>query len=288
MRIERGLNGFESLEKKDEKIELKRKMEIYYDSFPKRREVGNSDSSLAKELTLFLIDKEYITEVQKWNSWGCKYEDGVIFINEQEIPQEKENYYIFRLGENQLTGEHLFPKIGDGVGGEVDTYRFLHETNHAYQDWRKDEDNSERWFEDAISKSVKEKTSPMERIFKFCYEKRKEQGFGLSTWGNVPDYDYRAHPEIPNIESEVATRAWEDVNELSTMYLWHPEYLNTFLEYLSGNIDGYGNQDLKEDKLVRITEEEKKFLQKNILQYIEEMKENIRQKNIYSRETDIK
>ncbi len=100
-------------------------MEIYYDYFPKRREAGNPDSVLAKEMTLFLIDKDYIAEVWKWNSWGCKCEDGMIFINEQEMPQEKENYYIFRLGENQLTGEHLFSKIGDGVGGEVDIYWVL-------------------------------------------------------------------------------------------------------------------------------------------------------------------
>ncbi len=294
MRMEKGPNIFQDLEDKGEKTELKKNMEAYYDSFPKRREVGNHDSELAKQMTLFLIDQEYINEIQKWNSWGCKYENGTILVNEQPMSQENQKHYIFRLGENSLTGEHLFPKIGEGVGGEVDAYRFIHESSHAYQDWRRDKDRSDRWFEKAISNDSEENSSPMERIFKFCYDKRENKGFGLSTWGNIPEYDEWAKESEnkylegkdrneENIEkaidyglkNERCIRSWEDLNELATMYLWHPEYLNTFLEYLSGDIDGYGVQDLKNDGYVKITKEEKDFLKKNILEYIEEMKENI-------------
>ncbi len=303
MSIEKGLNIFEKPEEKREKAVLKEKLKFYYESFPERREAGNNESNIAKEMTLFLVDNGYINEVKEWNSWGCKYEEGVIFINQQEMPRKEENYYIFRLGKNSLTGEHLFPKIGDGVGGEVDAYRFLHETNHAYQEYLRDKEGTDRWFERAISAEKQEEISPLKKIFKFCYDKRREsrdKGLlcGLSTFGNVPDYeewgiqkarDYLEGRERSeeNIERAIdygwrcedTTRSLEDANELTTMYLWHPEYLDTFLNYLSGNISRHGSESLKKDRLVMITNEEKETLKKIVLQYIEEMKDEIEYKN---------
>lgn len=74
-------------------------------------------------------------------------------------------------------------------------------------------------------------------------------------------------------------RAYEDVNELITMYLWHPEYIETFLEYISWNIPWYGRSSIEDDWLIKITEEEKAFLKILIGNYINEMKRNIWIKN---------
>ena len=62
---------------------------------------------------------------------------------------------------------------------------------------------------------------------------------GLSTWGNVPDYDNISEP------SQSAIRAIEDANELITMYLWNPKYLDVFLDYISININEYDFSNLK-------------------------------------------
>ncbi len=183
------------------------------------------------------------------------------------MPTEQYNYYIFRLGKNSATGENLFPKPGD----ETDQYRFLHETSHAYQKYLMQEESPAeptKWYEKVLSGKI---VSELGILFEFCYQKRtQDPERGLSTWGNVPDYNAVKHAASRN-----AVRAIEDANELITMALWHPEYLKTFLDYVAGKIPGYREQNLEQDGLIRITDSENNALQILINQYIKKMHDNI-------------
>ena len=238
-----------------------------YLTLPERRNAGNPNKELPRTLGSFLVENRYITGIDMWRgSWGCKYENGTIYLNDRPMSDEQYNYYIFRIGENPATGEQLFTENGD----EADQYRFLHETGHAYQQYLMDQecpDNPGDWYNKVVAGSI---TSTFGKLWKSCYNNRKrdrEQG-GLSTWGNVPDYNSLPQP------SQNAVRALEDANELVTMYLWHPHYLRTFLHYISGQIPGYGETNLREDKLTKITPEAAESLYDGIARYVEAMKLN--------------
>lgn len=221
---------------------------------PEKRNEGNEDHELAKQLGDFLVDQEYIKAIDIWRgSWGCKYENRKIYINDHQMPAAAYNYYIFRLGETLETQKPLFPEAGE----EADQYRFLHETSHAYQEYlqaKESPDNPYRWCDRVISEGNEHIDSNLSLLFKYCYKKRHDNpGKGLSTWGNVPDYN-----NIEDLRSQNATRAIEDANELVTMYLWHPEYLDTYLSYIAGEIPGYGEASIAEDQLIKISLAEKK------------------------------
>lgn len=260
--------------KKEEERGSKEKTHDSVDAFlilPERIGENNNDRYLGKKLGNFLVDEDYIKDIKIWHgSWGFKYKDKEIAIAENEMSEENYKYYIFRLGVNSKNGECLYPKLGD----ETDQYRFLHETNHAYQDYlinkesRKNNIDSVNWHNKAV---VEELDSNFSLLFKFCYENRKNNyGKGLSTWGNVPDYN-----SIENQDSQNAIRAIEDANEMVTMYMWHPEYLETFLNYVSLNIPEYKELDLDKDGFTKISNQERESLKALIEMYIEEMKTEI-------------
>lgn len=242
-----------------------------YLTLPEKRDAGNQDKNLAKGLGSFLVDQGYISEIDMWRgSWGCKYENKKIYLNELPMPDDQYNYYIFRLGENSETGKELFPTKGE----EADQYRFLHETSHAYQEFLMDKESSGSsgaWYNKVLSHEI---DSNLGLLFEYCYKKRNEShNRGLSTWGNVPDYN-----NVRHLPSQNAVRAIEDANELVTMYLWHPEYLDTFFDYVSGKIPGYDDSNLQEDKLTKITEEERESLKILLEEYITEMKNHFSEK----------
>ena len=240
-------------------------------TLPERIREGHNDKNLGKNLGNFLVDNNYIKEIDLWcGSWGFKYEDKKILIAENEMSDENYKYYIFRLGTNSSNGEYLFPNKGD----EADQYRFLHETSHAYQDYlinkesRENNISSTNWHDKAAAEEL---DSNFSLLFKFCYENRKNNsGKGLSTWGNVPDYN-----SITNLNSQNAIRAIEDVNELATMYMWHPEYFETFLNYISLSLSGYKESDLDKDGLTKISRQAAASLKILLEMYIEEMKVEI-------------
>ena len=122
------------------------------------------------------------------------------------------------------------------------------------------------WYDKVVKQEI---NSVFGILFEYCYKKRREQSLGLSTWGNVPDYNSVSEP------SQSAVRAIEDANELITMYLWNPKYFDTFLDYVSCNIPGFNEQSLREDGLGKITQQEKEGLKQLIKEYINEMKQNI-------------
>lgn len=238
-------------------------------TLPERASVGNPEKGLAKKLGAFLVEKDFINGIDIWEgSWGCKYENGKIYINDLPMSKEQYEYYVFRLGENPSTGEQLFPKRSER---EVDQYRFLHETSHAYQEYIKAKecpDSPELWYDKASRGQIKSFSA---LLFEHCYDLRKANpGKGLSTWGNVPDYN-----SIENQDSQNATRAIEDANELVTMYLWNPKYLDTFFDYISCEITGYGEADLLKDKLIKLPHEKKELLKVVVEKIIADMKKNI-------------
>jgi len=247
-------------------------------TLPQRIEINNPDKDLSKNLGNFLVKKGYINEIKLWNrSWGFKYEDKKIYIAENEMSEENYNYYIFRLGVNSTNGECLFPRQGD----ESNQYRFLHETNHAYQDYLVHKESlesnipSSSWYDKAVSGEL---DSNFALLFQFCYENRKKNiTEGLSTWGNVPDYN-----SINHVASQTAIRAIEDANEMITMFIWHPEYLDAFLNYVSLNTHGYTEADLKKDCLTKLSVDKIKALKDLLELYIEEMKSSIATNGIKS------
>jgi len=56
------------------------------------------------------------------------------------------------------------------------------------------------------------------------------------------------------------------------MYLWSPEYFDTYLNYLSGNIPGYGESNLAQDGLAQLPNSKKELLKQVVLDYVDEMK----------------
>ncbi len=240
-------------------------------NLPNKREANNPDKDLARNLGDFLVDEGFISEIGiNRGSWGYKYENKAINISGVPMPKAQYDYYIFRLGRDPNGGKELFPLIGD----ETDQYRFLHEVGHAYQDYlihQESPDNPEGWYDRVLADGGVAVNSNFELLFRYCFKKRVENpGKGLSTWGNVPDYE-----SVQDQASQYATRAVEDANELIVMYLWNPQYLRTFLDYLSGKIPGYGDANLQEDGLIKISAEEVEALKLAIEEYIAGMKQEI-------------
>lgn len=238
-----------------------------YLDLPEKTRTENKEKGLAKKLGQFLADKDFINQIKMWSgSWGFKYENKDIYVSEKPMPDSEYHRYIIELGKN-IRGENLFPNQGD----ETDQYRFLHETSHAYQDYLIDQESPEDpnlWHDKAIKGEI---DSTFAFLFKYCYQKRTNNpGKGLSTWGNVPDYN-----SIPDLRNQNAKRAIEDANELVTMYLWNPKYLDAYLDYLSLNINGINETDLNNDKLIKISDENKENIKEVIGWYIEEMKEKL-------------
>lgn len=253
----------------------KKEIFTYIDSFltlPERISSNNEDKDIPRELGNFLVESDFIKEVGILkNSWGFMYSKDTkkISIADKEMSTESYNYYIFRLGKDEK-GENLFPKFGD----ETDQYRFLHETCHAYQDYLVNKESTDKnlsqlsWYNNAVNSK---NDSTFSILFKLCYEIRKNnENKGLSTWGNVPDYN-----SIEGEANRIAMRALEDSNELITMKLWNSKYLDTFLDYVSLNIQGYNEASLNQDNLVKIANNTKILIKQIVDLYIEEMKNNI-------------
>ena len=244
-------------------------------TLPKRISETNENKNLPKNLGNFLVDKDFIKEIDMWKgSWGFKYnsENKKISIAEREMSKENYEYYIFRLGKDQ-NGESLFPKQGD----ETNQYRFLHETSHAYQNYLIEKESLEKntdplsWYNQAIQG---DDDSTFSLLFKVCYARRQiNENRGLSTWGNVPDYE-----SIDIKNNRIGMKAIEDANELVTMQLWHPKYLETFLDYLSLEIEGYNEANLERDKLAKITPNTRQALKGIVELYVEEMRINVEKK----------
>lgn len=256
------------------------KREIYnyvesYLTLPERISRTNENKTLPKELGGFLINNNFIKEVDIWKgSWGFAYNsrDKKISIADKEMSKEQYEYYIFRLGKDQ-NGESLFPKPGN----ESDQYRFLHETGHAYQDYLTNKESKEMNFEPSLwhNKAVQgEVDSTFSLLYKLCFEIRKtNEDIGLSTWGNVSNYK-----SIEGKGDRIGMMALEDANELVVMQLWHQEYLNTFLDYLSLKINGYNEVNLEQDNLTKISPSTAEILKEIVNLYVEEMKNNIKKK----------
>ncbi len=244
-------------------LELKESLHAYL-SLPDR--INTDKSKLPIELGDFLVDKNIIRGIDVWrNSWGFKYENNKIYIAENEMPAEQYKYYIFRLGIDPDTQEALFPKPD-----ETDQYRFLHEVSHAYQEYlmkKESPDNPNAWYTRVLNNQI---DSNYAILWLFCFKKREQNNGGFSTWGNVPDYNTVADPT-----SQRAVRAVEDANELVTMYLWNPNYFKAFLDYLSCAIDGYSDDDLERDGLIKLSSEEKVALSSLVEEYVNEIRNDI-------------
>jgi len=272
------------------KEEIKKRVEEKLD-VPRKALEGDENKEIERMLGFFLIEKGYIAGVEeKDDDWSFVYQSTTrsIAISEKEMPHEKWEKCIFKMGINQKTEENLFPSPGP----ETEKYRFLHEANHAYQEYlcfKESGENPKEWHQKSLEGEI---DSCYGKLFNFCFYKRmeddekegkrKESEKGLSVWGNASNYDYLSDEEIPNRESEIAVRAQEDANELVTMFLWHPEYFRAYLDYLSLNHENpqvrekeITKEDLEKRGLIRISKEEADYLKRLVSLYVEEMKKNI-------------
>jgi hypothetical protein len=242
-------------------LELKRNVAAFLQT-PER--LKHEESNLPIQLGSFLVEKGFIRSIDVWRgSWGFKYEDKKVYLSDTPMPEAAYNYFIFRLGKDNKTGQPLYPSKS-----ESDQYRFLHETCHAYQDFltsTESSDNPDLWYDKAHKNNI---DSTYAILFNYCLNKRlNSQGKGLSTWGNISDYNnYEA-------ATQQVARAIEDANELVTMYLWNPRYFETFLDYVAGDIPGFSENDLVNDGLTKISKSEKENLKKLIQMYVEEMRD---------------
>ena len=248
-----------------EQIGLREAVAAYL-SLPDKRNYDNPDANLAQNLGGFLVNQGYIRKIAPLSgSWGFMYEDKTISIGDQPISKTNYEHYFFRLGQNPQTREPLYPTGQD----ETDCYRFLHEVSHAYQDYltkKENPTNPDTWYQKAASGEL---DSPFAVLFGVCAQiRQKDINRGLSTWGNVPDY-------AADRSTELAARTIDDANELVTMYLWNPEYFNTYLDYLAGDYPGYGDQNLEEDGLTKLTPDGKELIRTLVMDYIEEMKQQV-------------
>lgn len=276
---EKGPNLYENkLEQDREKTEKLREDVSDWLTLPEKTKEENPDRELPKKLGDFLIKNKCIEGIGVWRgSWGFKYENGTIHVSENPMPDTAKDYYIFKLPSRLSNGKetNLFP-INDN---EIDIYRFLHETSHAYQEHlmkKESPDTPQKWYDRVLLEGSSKIDSTLGILFEFCKKKREQSadGKGLSTWGNVPDYNRITHQE-----SQFATRAIEDANELVTMYLWNPNYFETYIDYLSlsSNVadKGYNERNLDNDKLIKITEKEADAVKELVHNYVEEMKNEI-------------
>ncbi len=258
-------------------------------SVPDKAKKGDENTTLEGDLGIFLVKNGYIRGVNKKNSdWSFVYHSKtkVVEISDKGMPHHKWEDCIFKMGVNKETGEHFFPTPMK----ETRKYRFLHEASHAYQEFlakKESSENPQDWHQKALQGKI---ITPYSALFVFCYQKRLEDmgsekecsycARGLSIWGNAPVYDYKNNSAIINKESEMAVRAQEDVNELVTMYIWHPEYLYSYLDYLSLN---YENNEIREreitkedvvsQNLIVLSREEAQHIKYLVKEYVREMKE---------------
>lgn len=267
------LKNIKNIESNTKNKELHENVESYL-TLPDRIGTTNENKNLPKDLGKFLVDKDFIKGIDMWESWGFRYnsEDKKISIAEIDMSKESYNYYIFRLGLGS-NGESLYPEYGT----ETDQYRFLHETGHAYQSYLVKKESSVlkidpmSWHNEAVKG---EDNSTFSMLFNLCYKIRSvNENKGLSTWGNVPDYN-----GIDGNSNRIAMRALEDANELVVMKLWHPKYLETFLDYVSLKINGFNESNLESDRLVKIGEKAKSDLKEIVDLYVEEMINEISKK----------
>lgn len=238
---------------------------------PSKATEGDENPNLESELGVFLVKKGYIRSIEEQaHSWGFIYSSSAkkIYISREWMPKEKWEHCIFRLGMNKETNENFYPERGE----ETKKYRFLHEVSHAYQELlfsKESLDDSKLWHEKALNGEI---NSCFSSLFNFCFQKREEETKrGLSIWGNAPQYDHLQDEKIPNRVSEIAVRAQEDANELVTMYIWHPEYFQSFIEHLLTSSE----KKLKEECFIKLSEKEGDYLKEIIKQYVEEMKKEI-------------
>lgn len=255
---------FESPKSIGENTQLK----TFYDAFlniPERIDPEHQNQ-LGHQMATFLTDRGYINQIKTWNnSWGYQYDssDKSISISQYQMPPEMYDKYVIQLGIDASTGQSLYPKPE-----EMDQYRFLHEVGHAFQDYSIDQEGSSRWYDKAIAGEL---DSPYAILLGYCYKIRTENpNRGLTTWGGQADYD-----GITNTESRNATRAIDDVNELITMYIWHPQYFETYMDYLAQELPGYGVENLNQDKLMPLTHDKKDSVRQLVYEYVGNIKQTV-------------
>ncbi len=267
----------------ENKEKLKKKIDEKLDVPPKALE-GDKNKEIEKSLGAFLVKEGYIKDIkEREEDWGFVYYSATrdIAVSQKEMPHGKWEKCIFKMGVNDKTGENLFPEPGK----ETEKYRFLHEASHAYQEYlchKESPDNPLLWHEKSLEGEIE---SSYSHLFRFCFAKRMEakeerkekedSEKGLSIWGNVTKYK----GDGVNKESEVAVRAQEDANELITMFLWHPDYLTSYLDYLTLNHENsrvrereVTREDLEKRGLVQLSRQEASYLEEVIESYVEEMK----------------
>jgi len=278
------------------KEELRKRVEDLL-NVPRKATEGDENKDIEKNLGFFLVEKGFIEGIEnREEDWGFMYHSVTrkISLSEKEMPHIKWEQCIFKVGVNEKTKENLFPSPGP----ETKRYRFLHEANHAYQEYlcrQECSDNPKEWYQKALEGEI---DSCYGELFVFCFKKREandeREGLkrtkekGLSVWGNAPNYGKEENESILNRASEIAVRAQEDANELVTMFLWHPSYFNVYLDYLSLNHDNpqirekeLTEEDLEKRGVTRISTEEASHLEEMVRAYTEEMKEEIRKAQIF-------
>ncbi|MDA3815532.1 MAG: hypothetical protein PF549_04155, partial [Patescibacteria group bacterium] len=257
---------------------------------PEKARFGDENKDIELKLGNFLIEKGYIRETEyREEDWGFVYYSftKIISISKTEMPHQTWEDCVFKMGRNKEIEEDLFP----APGVETEKYRFLHEINHAYQEYlcsKESPEDPKEWYQKSLQGEV---SSCYSKLFYFCFQKREEIETnkkenelqkGISIWGNAENYNYKNNKEIPNKISELAVRAQEDANEMITMFLWHPFYFNTYIDYLSLNYQNrevrereLTREDLERQNLISISKEEASNLKKIVRAYVKEMKENI-------------
>src|SRR3989344_4310074 len=79
------------------------KLEQYYDAclnLPSRLD-PNRQNTAGRRLAHFLTEKGYVDQIKLWNkSWGFGYvsNEKAIYISEIEMPKDRYDYFVFRLG----------------------------------------------------------------------------------------------------------------------------------------------------------------------------------------------
>jgi hypothetical protein len=271
----------------ENKKELKKIIEEKL-NVPKKAVEGDENQGLEKKLGYFLVDCGYIQGIEKReDDWGFVYYSITrkIALSQKDMPHEKWEHCIFKMGFNEETKENLFPIPGE----ETEMYRFLHEANHAYQEYLCSNEcpqDPKLWYEKVLGGEI---TSCYGDLFAFCFQKRieedckegerKKRERGLSIWGNASNYSIEDDHNIPNKASEIAVRAQEDADELVTMYLWHPKYFEVYLDYLSLNHNNpqvrekeITKEDLEKEGLAQLSKEEVERLKEIVFLYVNEMK----------------
>ncbi len=238
----------------------------------KLREVYNAlldENQIGKDLANRLTDENLISEVKTWKgSWGYMYDPSTksIYLSQYPMPEWAYDRYVIMLGTDSQDNP-LWPQRD-----EMDQYRFLHEVSHAYQYYLVREEAGIEKGQQIPSNGAEIGTeSTFGELLDICHSVRKHfnGSKGLTTWGSQADYD-----SIQPKEEEIRKRTIEDANELVTMYLWNPFYFYKVMEYLAGEIPGYTEQSLHQDRLALITPYAKQKISRLVNNYVSEMKKN--------------